>query len=504
MKNKNRFLLIVAFVSGFCIMAMEISASRLLAPYFGTSIFVWTNIIGIVMVALSLGYYFGGKLADRIPKIELLLKLIFSAGCLFLIVPLIIKPLSSMIDLGSLGLHSSAAIIFISSLLLTTILFALPLILLGMVSPFIIKLFLLEKDNQVGESAGRVSAVSTIGSILGTFLPTLLLIPVWGTRATINIFALILIALGSLGFRKKKTNLLFLAVLTPAFYFSGAQINTQPESIFEDESAYQYINIRQDAQGTKYLSVNEGAGIQSVYNSERALTGYYYDYLNVLPYLLKSEEPKKVLIVGLCGGTIANQLSHFFPGELEIDGVEIDPKIINAAQKYFNINQTNTQIYNADGRMFLAGNSKKYDLIIVDAYAQEFYIPWTLTTQEFWGLVKENLTPTGIMAINVNSVSPSSRLLKSIANTMASVFPNTYITPIKDGNINYVLTASRQPLNFSDLTEAVENNELKSLAWSYQNNTEKIGYDANAMILTDDRAPVEFLTDSMALDYLKK
>lgn len=504
-KEKGIFLLALAFISGFAIMVMEISASRLLAPYFGTSIFVWTNIIGVVLIALSLGYYYGGKLADRIPEIDLLLKLILSAGVLFLIIPIIIKPLSSVVNLETLGFESSSIIIFVSSLILAAILFALPLFLLGMVSPFIIKLYLLKKGNQVGELAGRISAVSTIGSIFGTFLSTLYFIPVLGTRTSINIFALILIILGSLGLKKTKFNSLALIVLLGIIYFFGrVQISNYSDTIFESESAYQYISVRQNSDGTKYLLINEGAGIQSVYNSQKILTGFYFDYFNVLPNFINSIKPKKILIIGLCGGTIAEQLSYFFPKEVEIDGVEIDPKIIDVAKKYFAVNTETTKIYNSDGRMFLQNNSKKYDLIIVDAYAQELYIPWTLTTKEFWSLVRDGLSSEGIIAINVNSVTPDSRLLKSISNTIASIFSDTYITRINNNGMNYILIAANRPLDFSNLNGLIKDKQLEDLALDFKELTKKVVYDKNYMILTDDRAPVEFMTDRMALDYWKK
>ncbi|NTV40797.1 MAG: fused MFS/spermidine synthase [Candidatus Moranbacteria bacterium] len=506
MHNKNFFLLLVSFVSGLSIMAMEISASRLLAPHFGTSVFIWTNIIGVVMVALSLGYYFGGKLADRIPKIDFLLKLIFSAGFLFLTIPLIIKPLVSLIDFKNLGLASSSMIIFISSLVFTTILFAVPLFLLGMTSPFIIKLYLADENEKTGSSVGLVSAISTIGSILGTFLPTLYLIPSLGTKATINIFALILIILGIFGFKKNKFNfLILLAVFGIFLFFNNLPIKKQAGLIFEDESAYQYITVKRDNNGTNYLSTNEGLGIQSVYNAKKTLTGYYFDYVNVLPYLINAENPKKVLIIGLCGGTLANQLHHFFPEETIIDGVEIDPVIINAAKKYFAIEDTQTTIFNSDGRMFLKNNSKKYDLMVVDAYSHEFYIPWTLTTKEFWESAKRSLSENGIIAINVNSETPDSQLLKSISNTMASVFPNTYVTPINNGGINYVLTAAKTPIDFENATKLTENQQLKNLSLAYGKNlTKQVAFNENEMILTDDKAPVDFMTDHMVLDYLRR
>jgi spermidine synthase len=505
MKNKNNFLLAIAFISGLSIMAMEISASRLLAPYFGTSIFVWTNIIGVVLVALSLGYYFGGKLADKKPQIGLLLRLIFGAGVLFLIIPLVIKPLSATVNLEVLSSQSSSAAIFLSSLIIAAVLFALPLFLLGMVSPFIIKLYLLGESDKIGEFAGRVSAISTIGSILGTFLPTLYFIPVLGTRITINIFALILILLGSLGFKRKKLNFLVLLVLPGIVYASGnTKINNYSNILFEDESAYQYISVREDLSGTRYLSVNEASGFQSVYNQKKVLTGYYYDYYNVLPYLINSTAPKKVLIIGLCGGTIANQLNYFFKENVEVDGVEIDSKVIDVAKEYFNLDPKTTKIYNSDGRMFLQNNTKKYDLIIVDAYSQELYIPWTLTTREFWGLVNDSLKSEGVMAININAVSPETRLLKSISNTVASVFPEVYLTKTNDNGINYVLTAANKSLDFNSLPSLVKSNLLKPIASDYQDVTKKVIFTKDSEILTDDKAPVEFMTDRMVLEYLKK
>lgn len=504
MKNKKFFLLAVAFISGLAVMAMEISASRLLAPYYGSSIFVWTNIIGVVMAALSLGYYYGGKLADRKPRIDFLLRLIFTAGLLFLAVPLIIKPISAAINPETIGLSSATAVILFSSLILTAALFAFPMFLLGMVSPFIVKLYLLIDAGRAGEAAGRIFAVSTIGSLLGTFLPTLLFIPFLGTRATINIFAMLLVILGVFGFKKNKVNFFVLFVL--AGLLSGAnlvQAGRSPDTIFTDESAYQYIQVRQDRDGTRYLMTNEGAGVQSVYNPEQVLTGYYYDYFNVLPDLVKAGGPKKILIIGLCGGTIAHQLNYFFPGELEIDGVEIDPKVIAAGKKFFALDQAGVNIYNADGRMFLMNNKKKYDLIIVDAYAHEYYIPWTMTTKEFWGLVKASLEPGGMTAINVNATGPDSRLLKSIANTMAYIFPAVYITPVSNGNLNYVLTATDVSLNFTGLAGRVKDQRLYEIALAYEDSTRQdFGVSAQA-VLTDDRAPIEFMSDLMFWDYLK-
>jgi len=501
-KKSQYFLLIIAFVSGFSIMAMEISASRLLAPYFGSSLFVWTNIIGIVLIALSFGYYIGGKLADKIPQLNILLKIIFVSGILFLIIPSIIKPLASFININSLAAQPASAVIFISSLILTTILFAIPLFLLGMVSPFIIKLYSLAQVEKIGELSGTVFSISTIGSILGTFLPTLFFIPVLGTKTTIYIFAIILIFLGSFGFSKKKLRLMVFTLLPMTLIFSSPS-DQNPDIIYKDESAYQYIRVAQDDNNTRYLIFNEGGGIQSAYNDKQVLMDMYYDYFNILPYLTPPKDKQKALIIGLAGGTAAHQLKYFFKDNIEIEGVEIDKKVIDISRKYFGLNDDIVKIYNQDGRMFLQNNTKKYSIIIVDAYAQEIYIPWTLTTKEFWRLVKNRLEENGIVAINVNSASADSDLLKSITNTMASIFKHVYITKPDENKWNYIIMAGQKELNFKNFINQNIDNRLQNLADIFTQETKVIKHSEDSLILTDDRAPIEFMTEAMGFNYLK-
>ncbi|EKD58702.1 MAG: spermine synthase [uncultured bacterium] len=505
LKSGNNSLLAIAFISGFSIMAIEIAASRLLAPHFGTSIFVWTNIIGVVMVSLSLGYYFGGKLSDKNPSKAILLKILFLAGFLLLIIPVIVSPLASNVNARIVTMSSSTVVIFYASLLVTIILFAVPLFLLGMANPFIVKLYLLEKSDNVGESVGLITAISTVGSILGTFLPTLYFIPTIGTKATIYFFSSCLIIVGCLGFKKMKYRFIALAIaISMGIFYAEIDEDKRSNIIFQKDSAYQYFNVKQDLFGTNYLSINSGMGFQSIYNKERILTGAYYDYFSVLPYLIEKAEPKNVLIIGLCGGTIANQLNHFFSKEVKIDGVEIDAEIIDVAKKYFAVDPTVTTIFNSDGRMFLRSSFKKYDLIIIDAYAQEFYVPWTMTTEEFWRLAKEHLTAQGMVAINLNSTAPDSPLLAAISNTMASVFNFTSVTYIDNNGINYVLTASEKPVDFDNLVQATKDDQLKAIASAYKNSTRKVVFSEDSVLLTDDMAPVEFMTEGMILNYLKK
>ncbi|MFB6181580.1 MAG: fused MFS/spermidine synthase, partial [Candidatus Magasanikbacteria bacterium] len=353
MNNKHptdKILLPAVFVAGFSIMGVEITASRLLAPYFGSSLFIWTNIIGVVMVALSLGYYYGGKIADRNPDFNILLILFLAAGSIFLLIPFITKPLSSLVLSQLLALDSGSIILFTSSLFVTTILFAFPLFLLAMTSPFVIRLSEIKKTN-AGTTSGKVFAVSTIGSIIGTFLPTLWMIPTLGTRITIFTFAAILIVISLLGLVRNKVYLLGLAVLLlPVVVLAKQNIKPSPNLIAEDESAYQYIQIIKE-DGARYMRYNEGGGVQSIYDKDKIMTGYYYDYYNLLPYLFPEEKRKDIAVIGLAGGTISRQMNHFFDN-IHIDGVEIDPEVIRMAKKYMGLNPDNVDLHKRDGRMF--------------------------------------------------------------------------------------------------------------------------------------------------------
>ncbi|MFH2104760.1 MAG: fused MFS/spermidine synthase [Parcubacteria group bacterium] len=500
-KNKKTFLLITAFTSGMSIMALEISASRLLAPHFGTSLFVWTNIIGVVMIALSAGYYWGGKLADRRPQISLLLKLILTAGIIFLFIPWLIQPLSFLFDLGFLSSISGSVFIFFGSLLVTLILFAFPLSLLGMVSPFIIKLC--SQDNkQIGNVAGSVFALSTVGSIIGTFLPTLWLIGAMGTKATITIFALALIVIASVGLVGKKYYKLtwLILLMIPLWGVSHLPVKATDGLVFEDESVYQYLQVV-DEGNKRYLIYNEGGGFQSAYSKDKILTGMYYDYFATLPYLIPTDE-KRVLILGLAGGIISKQLDHYFGNEIKIDGVEIDGKVIAAANQYFDLQNDSLTVYKQDGRVFLQQTENKYNLIIVDAYQKQMYIPWTLTTQEFWREASAKLSDQGLVVINVNASSSNSSLLQAIANSMASIFPNTYLA--KAGDIdswNYMIVASNQELDWDFLSASTDDPELLNIANKLSDNIRVFGYNPNQTVLTDDKAPIEFMVDSMIVGY---
>lgn len=502
-KFKKLYLLSLAFVSGLTIMAVELSASRLIAPFFGTSTYIWVNIIGVIMIALAIGYYFGGKLADKRPDQKLLLEIILVACIFLLVTPFVVSPLAALITKTLLVANSASLVIFFGSLILVGLLFFVPILLLGMVSPFIIKLLSLS-DTHIGQDAGSVFSVSTVGSILGTFLPVLVFIPLIGTRKTMIVFTCLLIFTALLGFVKKKWSVLSLIILLLVFVKMPPYKQAE-SAIYEDESVYQYFQVA-DLEELRYLSINEGLAMYSVINKnpDNVLTGSYFDYYNLLPYLDGNNKKQDILVIGLAGGTISSQLNHFFAQDydLEIDGVEIDDKLIDVARKYFNLDNDSLTVHNMDGRIYLDFTDKKYDAIIVDAYANQIYIPFHLTTTEFFATVKNRLSDNGLVAMNVNATDGESALLRAITNSMSGSFNHVYILDLQ--HLNYLVLASDQSLNFDQLSQMNVREELQTMALDAQSNYREVNFDPKFPVLTDDKAPIEYLTDWMILDYALK
>lgn len=504
-KSHNGFLLLTNFISGMSIMALEITAARLLAPYFGTSIFVWTNIIGVVLLALSCGYYFGGKYADRNPNLRALFIPMIISGIIFLIIPWLVKPLSNFITISTVTVDSSTLIIFVGSFLVTIMLFALPIFLLGMVSPFIIRLYK-SKSSHLGSAAGNIFAISTIGSILGTFLPTLLLIPLFGSHITINIFATLLILLATFGLAGNSLKFLIIPLIVlPLVSINASALRSSENLLYESESSYQYIRVLEGSDHTRYLVFNEGGGIQSLYKPGSTLSGMYYDYFLPLISLPSNQSPKQVAIIGLAGGTLSHGINTFFGSTVHTDGVEIDKKVVEVAKKYFDLENDNLSIYTQDGHIFLKNTEKKYDLIVVDAYSNQMYIPWNMTTQEFWQDTKAALNDKGLIAINVNSTNDDSALLQAIANTMSSVYEYTYLARVETGGAwNYLIISSTSEIDFSSLPAYIRTPDLLPFASDLASDMKRFTHDSKKLILTADRAPVEMLTDAMIFDYIRE
>jgi len=357
-----------------------------------------------------------------------------------------------------------------------------------MTSPFLIRI--VAQTDPVGTSAGRIFGISTIGSVVGTFLPVLVLIPAIGTAKTIMLFSAALFVVTALGFTAKKSALISLAAVVP-FLCPVPEARHTLGKIYATESAYQYIEVF-DRGSYRYLVYNDAAGFQTVANKRSPLTGrnYYYDYYSLLPFIFEGA-PHNALIIGLGGGIIANQFRYFHP-QIVVDGVEIDPKVIQVARNYFALSP-DVGVFNQDGRIFVTLSKNKYDIIIIDAYTQQIYIPFHLTTVEFFTQLKGRLSERGIVAMNVSAPRLDSLLLQSIMNTLRLVFRNVYLFRIPMSSDNIVLVSDRS-LNFG-LLEQAAGTELQGIARLSQPRFRESISDGRYKPLTDDRAPIEHMVD---------
>ena len=512
-------LILLVFVAGACSLAVELSASRLLAPYFGTSLFVWANLIGLILLYLTIGYYIGGRLADRYPKPEVLYTLTIIAAFLISLIPFISKPI---LEWSQSSFASFSIGVFYGSLISVILLFAVPMILLGCVSPFAIRLRI-ERLGKSGRTAGQLYAISTAGSILGTFLPVLFLIPTIGTYRTFFTFAVALLLVSIVGLastrfdtpgsRRRRINSsllpalllipMALSVLTIQGPIKAADgSNGGGVLITERESVYNYIQVVQVGDETQ-LILNEGVGIHSIYNPNSILNGGPWDYFMIAPYFNKppfaQNQVRKVAIIGLGGGTAVREFTAAY-GPIPIDGVEIDGAIVNLGRQYFHMNEPNLHVVLQDGRYFLQTTSQKYDVVAIDAYQQP-YVPFQLTTKEFFQVVRNHLAPTGVTVINAGRTSTDFRLVEALAQTMHSVFPNVYIIDTARFTNSMVIgTNSPTSLNnFLINAGNLTNPLLQSAAREsilYGNIREE---HSRTVYFTDDRAPVEQLIDQIIL-----
>jgi spermidine synthase len=506
-------LMVLVFISGMASMSLEMSASRLLAPFFGTSLFVWANLIGLVLIYLSVGYFVGGRLADRFPSQRLLSALTALAALWTGLIPFISHP---VLEFSVRGLDTANASIFYGSLLAVILLFALPVTLLGVVSPFAVRLSV-ERLGSTGRSAGSLYALSTAGSILGTFLPVLLLIPAWGVRRTLLAVCVILLAASLWGLRPRLRIaasipgvVLLVPLLLPQIAPLG-MLKPEPELIYEQESLYNYIQVVREGDGTLELVLNEGHAIHSVYNPDRILTGWYWDYFLAAPYFnagAAAGQVHRVAIIGLAGGTIARQFTAVY-GPVPIDGVEIDPAIVSVGQRFFHMTEPNLHVYEEDGRTFTRVTRQTYDVVAIDAFQQP-YIPFQLTTKEFFEEIRAHLSPTGVVCLNTGHTHTDYRLVQAFVNTLSQVFPSVYIFNVP-GTFNTEVMATMAPTSlrtFQDNLTALQQNAPDSLMSTVAAEVLPVAQTAHAqpggIVFTDDRAPIEQLTDQLLLSYIQQ
>jgi spermidine synthase len=485
--RRQRALYVLVFLAGVGTLATEICASRLLAPYFGSSTIVWANLIGLVLASLSLGYWLGGKVADRMPDPRVLGTIVVAAALLVAVTPFLARP---FLDLSVEGLDQVSEGAAIGSFVGTLLLFAPPIALMGMAAPFAIRLALADVEH-AGAVAGRLYALSTIGSLLGTFLSALVTIPLIGTQRTMLASAALLALGGALLLRRRW--LVVAAAMAVLLAVPPGAIKASPDLLYETESRYQYVRVLERDSGTRQLELNEGVAVHSVWRSNDVLTGGVWDTFLAVPALL-GREPRRVAVLGNAGGTTARAFGRFYPGT-EIDGVELDPTVTDVGFRFFGMaDNPRLHVHDADARPFLRSTSERYDLIYVDAYRPP-YVPFYLATKEFFRLVRSRLVPGGIIALNVATVPDDHRLAHGIEATLKSVFSD--VRTWQALRFNRIVIGSTAPLTARTVTPT-HDALAPLLRLMFEGLTPSA---ARGEPWTDDRAPVEWITDRMIVSY---
>jgi spermidine synthase len=489
-------LRLLVFAVGAGSLGAEIAAVRLLAPYFGASTVVWANTIGVVLVALSLGYWLGGRLADRHPHMRGLCLLALTAAGLLALVPFAAGPL---LHVAVKALDSISAGAFAGSLLGVLGLVAVPVLLLGAVSPYAIRLSVTTVE-EAGTVAGRLYAISTAGSLVGTLVSALLLIPLVGTRRTFLIFALFIAVVAVSGLRPVRRWALAPVAIAALMAIPVGTLKAEAGDgrvIYEKETQYQYARVVERSGGVRILELNEGQAQHSHYNPHTVLTGAYWDGYLVLPFAVRGAPPRRMAVLGNAAGTTARAYGRFFP-RTWIDGVEIDPELSRIGRRFFGMTNPRLRLHHEDARPWLRRTDERYDLIEVDAYRQP-YIPFYLTTKEFFESVRDHLTPGGVVIVNAGHPRGQDDLEKVLSATMGAVFPHLARDPIESTN-TLVLGSQRAP----------SSQRLSRAAAQLPAGLRPLAHDSarrlapplrGGTVYSDDRAPVEWLIDRSIVGY---
>jgi len=499
---------LAAFVTGAIVMSFEMLGSRYLNPYFGSGIYTWASLISTVLAALSVGYFIGGIAADRYPSARVLGATVLVGSLYILALPAFSEPMMEFVlaafdDVRTGSLAAAFVILFF------------PVTFLGMYSPFGIRL-LLRSAQSSGRVSGTVYGVSTAGSIVGTLGTTFILIPAIGTRAitlTLGI-AGILAGLLLIAVRGKHAAL---ALLILAFAVPNAHAEELIDSSIRDEML-QHKDGRVARIETEYNDIFITKRRHELMMSFQ-LKGFDYteSIANLADYddlpvrytqvmtigSIYPPELRRVLMIGLGGGSISSYLGRFMP-HVEIDTVEVDPGVITAAKKYFGMKETaRVRYHEGDGRVFLNRNKQTYDLILVDAF-HGGYVPFHLLTREFYTLVKQRLAPGGAAAFNVHD---GTKLYASTLVTLRAVFRGVHLYPSGQGETITVVTAEPAPGDTALARSAAALQEKYRFRFELPTlltrRTEKSGAMQTGELLTDDFAPVN-LYDTMGEKRKKK
>lgn len=506
LKNKY-YLYMTEFFAGTAVMAVELGASRLLAPYFSSSQIVWTIIIGTIMIAMALGNIWGGRSADRNPDPDKLYMRLIIAAIWIAAIPLVGKYIILGIS-AVLVFTVNNNFLILAGFIACMVIFVFPLFLLGTVTPSLVK-YTVESLDDSGKTVGTLGAFNTIGSIIGTFMPTFVTIPAVGTSITFLIFSGILLVLGLVYFFSKKKKGKACAAATVLFVLCGIFGNSdsfafwEKNLVYEGESIYNYLQVK-ETDDSVILSTNVLFGVQSIMKKDDSLTGMYYDYALAAPVMAGIAERGEgdILILGMGTGTYAKQCMKYFDN-INVEGVEIDQKITDLAREYFELpDAVNVTTY--DGRAYLQAIDDKYDVIMVDAY-QDITIPFQMSSIEFFTMVKEHLKDNGVMVVNMNMHSEEEGNINDyLSDTIANVFPHVFTVNVK-GATNRELFATLNEDAAEYLKMSADVNSEHNKDYVAEINNEELAamirivdagltaYEKGEYLLTDDKAPVELL-----------
>ncbi len=505
---KKYLLPIVVFISGIAIMTFEVVGSRVLAPFVGTSIMVWSSLIGVMLLALALGYWWGGKVADSNPNLKFFSSIIFFAAIFIGLTAFLKLPILNFIDKNMKDLR-------LESFLASFLLFAPGSFFLAAISPYAVKLKLIN-IKESGSTVGNLSAISTVGSILGTFLTGFVLVLYFGNTKIILMLSVLLLLLSLFVYIEalRKIKIGILAVLVLISFFGADRLDAffLPAGVIQVNSQYSDIMIAKDTDNFSDINTNSGTGrpILKIYTGPGTVqSGMFTDNDNslVFPYtkffhtLSTFFEPniKSALAVGGGAYSFPKDLLKNYP-ESTVDVVEIDPMMTEVAKKYFNLPETSRLTsYNEDGRVFLNKNTKKYDAIYMDSF-RTFVPPYQLATKEAVEKIYQSLNDNGVVMVNILSAltGDKSKFFQAEYQTYKEFFPNLYVfrvqVPFSDVSQNLILVASKSSTPITLVSKDKDIQSYLDHSWG-----EPVADDIP--ILTDDHAPVAeyMLADSTSI-----
>lgn len=493
----SAFLLFTALICGAVIMIVEVLGSRVVGPFFGVSLFVWTSLITVTLVALAVGYAAGGNLADKKSSPDNLYVIIVSAGVMLLLVPLLKAPvLKSCLPLGlRAGALASSAVLF-----------GPPLFLLGCVSPYVIRIAAQEIRN-IGRTVGLFYAVSTAGSFAGTILTGFVLIARFGVGRIFDASGILLIAISALYFTFFRRRFIFLLLLAPAVLFPALRHGRPTSSVTPDGTVVTLVAEKDGFYGNlKVVDYSFGSThtrellidglIQGGIDVADGMSIYEYPYhMEFLPYAI-NPKGKTCLVIGLGAGIIPTWYSNM---GIKTDVVDIDPAVLEMAKKHFGFSTSGDTII-SDARYYLTSTSKQYDYIILDVFNGDT-TPGHLLSVEALKILKQRLNKGGVLAVNLaGSLKKETYMTASAAATIRSVFGYATIYPSFPyemnegwGNLSIIAVADGRPPHISAPPALMKVHPMaEENIRKFFGKTFSFSPDTPCMILTDDYNPIDF------------